>query len=211
MKNIPHSFGKFLYPVTLYLDDLEEIVGILNNPPSAIMIQTDRMQFDNLQELGTLTVEQLFKLSISNDDVSLSMEPNQIWLFAHNDGPIAQGQFEQIRRLVNNRSTIFKRILQRSSVSGIIAGIGIILTFDAVLASNTNKIILGILLISFAVGYGIASFRLNINRYSTIVLARKKDRPSFIKRNKDSIWIAIISAILGGLITVLISKFFGAG
>jgi hypothetical protein len=47
-----------------------------------------------------------------------------------------------------------------------------------------------------------------VERYSTIVLRYRKDAPGFWQRNADHLAVALVSVVLTGIVTVLITWYF---
>jgi len=82
LKKITKAHGERIGPVKLYLDDIEAIVAVFSEVSSETKITTDEYAVESIDQLKQLKREYFNEMHISISDpyVSLSLEPDGIWL-----------------------------------------------------------------------------------------------------------------------------------
>jgi hypothetical protein len=189
-------------PVRLYLDDLQEIVGFLEEPCDRVEIQTGDKVLDSLDELQSLKKEVLHKLKISGwaPYISVDMSPNQIWLYIAEDTPESRGLFEKIKTVLVRCQRPLSGLFHSSSLVGLawpltIWGVVLGLKVDSVFLAS----MFGVLFL-LTIAWAICGFRDWTRRFTAVVPKHRVDSPGFLKRNKDKILLSIISALIGALV-----------
>jgi len=208
MKKKSQSHGEHLRPVKLYLEDVEEIARYMLEASEELKIASHGFELDEVSELSQIKRKYLTDVSLSIRDpyVSLQMSPNGIWLYIMSDDPTSRGVFEKIKALMNKRKRRFARILHNTYISGGVTGIGLVILLQAIRDNQPVLLISAVAVILIGVVWSIYGFNDQFKRFSIIVPAYRTERPGFIERNLDRIAIAVISAIIGAIATVLLTQ-----
>ena len=147
--------------------------------------------------------------SISEPHISLALTPAHIFLYIGKDDPVSRGIFEKIKNVLVQRKRPPAWLLNSFLISGLVTGFSPILLFVGFSKSNLLLIVLGFLTLLVGALWSWYGFQNQFKRYSIIIPKYRIDSPSFLKRNGDRIVLATISAIIGGVITLLFAKGFG--
>jgi hypothetical protein len=204
-------FEKFM-PVTLYLDDLEEIIGYLKNVADNIFIETDEYEYKSLDELLSNTdCETIYDLELASGDqkvniltkITLNLETNRILLYRSDNEERLRGGFEKIKDVLKERERTYLRyLLIPWSVNATLIGLGLfVMKFWFYLPPFVSPIAIFIMLVGCI---GLVWYLVREkNKYSIIVLKRRSNQISFWKRYKDQIWLLVIGAIVGSVVTII--------
>jgi len=203
------SRTEFLKPVTLFRDDLDRIVEILQAASPKISIETDEYVFESVDDLVKTGQKIINNLVITCGDILTSphlmlfLKPHRIELFAREDEPLSRGLFEKIKDILIKRERIYARFLHAGWVLFAFAIalpiLGIWYKNSPLSAFSFLFTLSGILIMTWA-------RRDRFERYSTIFLKKRAEQDSFWDRNKDQVLLAVISAVVGGLITVALTN-----
>jgi len=204
MKRINFPQEEEIKPVILYFDDLERIVEILKELSNNIVIFTDKYELDSLHELQEIHKDTLnwLTLGIAKPQVSVNFRPNGILLYIEEDIPVSRGILEKVKQLLRNCKRKLSWLAMNSWIGATIIG-GSIFFFSS---RSFMGILLGCLMTFLGAillwwGHGVID-----KKWSVIHLKRRIELPSFWKRNKDRIVVAIISITFGSLITLVITN-----
>ena len=203
-----------LPPLTLYLDDVYEISSILLQLSNQVTMRTDEFALDDIKELENIGGDQIHELLIVSrtPDFSIRLMPRDATISTSDDSISGVGAYEKIRRILQSRKR--KYALANSTLTGITWGALIGLLLSALLMS----LLLGwatwesVALAAMASSVIIWLWKSLWGSYCTIVLSLRNRHASFWKRNQDNLKLALISAIAGGLVTVvgeLLLRFLG--
>ncbi|OGW51895.1 MAG: hypothetical protein A2Y81_06770 [Nitrospirae bacterium RBG_13_43_8] len=133
--------------------------------------------------------------------ISVEMEPNQIWLYISEDTPESRGLFEKIKAVLLRWRRRFTWLLHNSFLNGIASTLTMV---GAVLGFRVQSRFLSVLIIALSlvcIFWAVYGFQDRTKRYTVIVSKHRIETPGFVKRNRDSILLAIISALIGALLT----------
>jgi hypothetical protein len=205
MKKLASTVIKKLPPLKLYLDDLERIVELMNSIDCKITILTDEYELENLAELGQLKKKVLHELQINATtpnfhSIALSLTQNSADLsIGGTDKAEMRGVFEQLLSYLQGRKTHLMTLLK--TIISCLVPFGIV--FIAFLTHNSKLAFVPPLALIILTGivtpiWALYSFVGN-NYYSTIFLSLKSDAPSYWERNKEKIWLVIITAVISFL------------
>jgi hypothetical protein len=210
MKKRNQSYSEKLKPVVLYFDDLERIIEILNEISDDVKISTKEYQFENIEEVKKIEGETINSLSFDTHrpGLSLTLEPGGIFLHVFSETPALRGIFEILKQLLHNRRRKFAWLYNDLSMvfGGVLIGGSTWFLFPGISKKNPYLISAGCACIILGVIYWWWSWQVYFRRYSTIFLKRRAELPSFWKDKRDQIILAIISAVIGSLITVVATK-----
>ena len=203
------SYSLDLDPVVLYIDDLEQIVSYFDESSIDVDISTDEYVLDNIQELENISTEILTSMTIKSSSpyISLKLYDNSLQVYISNDDAISRGILEKIKQLLisRRRRTFFIYKTWFHSIYGAFGTLSWLIIITGLAKDNIPAILFGII---FAVIIYLMlkwSKKISFKKYCTIYLKKRIDTPSFWKRNRDQITIAIIAALTGGLVTLLLT------
>jgi hypothetical protein len=185
--------------VTLYRDDLDELLKLLNDYHFDIHISDDEFDYDNLADLQHSKGDRVSKLNVRGFHNTTVLD----FKVSHNTTlNVLNGDeaFLSVRDFLEKRK---RRYLHLISVLVIVLGVATFLV-DAALKTRMRWVF-----IPFIIA-GIAFWILMRNKegaFTRIILTRKHEASSFWKRNKDAIWIVVITAIVTSVMSVLASYF----
>ena len=215
MKKIKKSHRKMIEPVVLYFDDLEKIIEIFKEASNDIEISTDEYELETIKEIKESDKEILNSLSIMIHEpyVSLELKPNEVWLYISEDEPVSRGVFEKIKQLLSSRRQKLYWLAKINWISGgmfygAIAGSSVLFLGPGILEKNIYNILLGCSILILGLILSLWSYNLWMKRHSIIYTKRRIESTSFWNRKKDDIVLAIIFAIVGSIITLLITQLF---
>ncbi|MGA2466707.1 MAG: hypothetical protein ABSH06_20445 [Thermodesulfobacteriota bacterium] len=210
MKKRNQSFSAKLKPVVLYFDDLEKIIEILKEISNDLEISTKDYQFENIEEVKKIERETINSLSFDTHrpGLSLTLEPDGIFLHVFNETPALRGIFEILKQFLHSRRRKFAWLYNPICMvfGGAIIGIATWFLLPGISKKNPYLISVGCACIILGVIYWWWTWQVDFKRYSTIFLKRRAELPSFWKDKRDQIIVAIISAVIGSLITVVATK-----
>ena len=205
MKKIVHSRTEYFKPVVLYLDDLEKIFEIIKEVCKKIIISTSEYEIENLNELKELNKESLNYLKINGQEpwLVLEIDFSNLYLYIHEEDAMSRGIFEKVKQILKDRKRKYSWLSKDNfvgSIGTLLLGILIFSIYIGIKQKNLFYISIGIL--SLLLGFIFTRISLNLG-YNEIYLKRRAESKSFWKRKKDEIIIAIISAMIGSVFTIL--------
>ena len=111
-----------------------------------------------------------------------------------------RGLAAQIEDILSKRKS-YLRFFANPWAPNLFSLICLILIFSLFKELKT-QLYLFLVYILFIVLWGLWGFRIDTRRHSLIYLYDDSSASSFLKRNKDNILISVISALIGGIITL---------
>ena len=184
-------------PMKLYYDDIEEIYNIFKEQKEDIKIEADQYELDKLSEIFTIKKNYFtnLKISIYNPYVSLEFSATSIRLYASDDTPLQRGIFEKLKAcIIKKERFLLSKLLTYKAFF-------IYLFIMSSLSFWNDKYITLTLGIGGMISY-FAVVYYSLKRYSEIIPLKRNEKLNIFQRNKDQIF----SAIVGGLIVLLITK-----
>lgn len=211
MQRKPQSYGEQLKPVRLYIDDLEQIVEVLQEVATDVEISTDEYTLTDIGQLPELKREFFTFLELATREpyISVNLKPNGIWLYIAKDDMVSRGAFEKIKRILVKRKRPFAWLLHNSVMSGLFTGLALnLLGWGFIQGSSVGRV-LGIFALILGVWWSWYGHKDHFTKYSLIIPKHRIDEPNFFKRNADDVVLAIIAALVGSLLTLVIAKLTG--
>ena len=208
MERQPQPLSKNYMPLTLWREDLEELLSILRRRGAKGKIGTGDYVFEDLEELvghfGS-SVQTQFTLSGSHPHyVSLDLSNLSARLYVSGDAPDASGiYFEMDKVLVaRQRRWPFLYWISFLLILGFVpAGLSFLSKYNSWLSADYVAVA------SFAIVLWCAwAWFVRLRRYSVIRLERKGTTKTFFQRTKDQLALAIISALVGALVGIGATK-----
>lgn len=213
MKKLKHGYIEDFKPVVLYLDDLEKIVEILKELSDRIRIFTDEYELDSLDELQKIGQETLNTLiievggsKVSFPDISLNFKPDGISFRVDEDTASTTGVLEKTKEFLNgHKRKLYFLAMLFYWFCFIPIGLSIGFLLGSPFTFIRALIVFAIVLFSLICLRW--SYEAVNKKWSVIHLKRRVDSPSFWKRNKDKITIAIITIIFTTILNWLVFQF----
>lgn len=192
----------------LYIDDLEQIVEVLQELVTDIEISTDEYTLTDIGELSKSNKEYFTFLKLATRDpyISTDLKPDGIWLYIAKDDTVSRGAFEKIKQILVKRKRPFAWLLHNSVIPGLF--IGLALGWGLVQGSFVGRL-LAISALILGVSWFWYGHRDRFEKYSLIIRKHRIEAPNFFKRKADEIVLAIIAAIIGSLLTLVVTKLIG--
>ena len=209
MEKKTKTLSDSLKSVIIYRDDIEKIIEILKTGGGQIEIENRDYKFNSLDELESLKEDFITDLELkqSNPYVSITFSRSQVFLYAEDDTPASFGIFEQIRKYVLCRRRKLAWLTENGILSGACIGASSWFIFFA--NYSLYNLMLALSVLALGVMWSWNSFRGTEKRFSIIYPSlNRKERFGLFYRKKDDIWIAVIAAGFGALITLLLTSFF---
>lgn len=211
MKKKERSIIQVLKPVKLYYNDLVELVNILKEVNPDIRIETDSYTLDNIEELLGMDDELItvLKMSINDPYFSIDFEPDYASIYASDDTFILRGLFEKVKKILMDKRRKLFFLYQNSFFPGLMTGLSMLPLAAGIEENNIYLIISGFILLITSIIFWKKTHTIRFSKYSMIYLSKSIEFPSFWKRRKDDIFLAVISAVIGALLTFLTVTLLG--
>ncbi|MEK6602137.1 MAG: hypothetical protein AABZ09_09675 [Candidatus Binatota bacterium] len=208
---MPKSESTYLPSVHLHLEDLEAIVQIVGEAGAGVTIADKSHEFTSFEEMRQHRGDTITNLKIVGRSPYVSVEFQRWPPFGHHLYTSEQdtrviGAFHRIYEILRKRQSILSKVFPRPLPTIAFFSFWILTSIRvADLQAQSLLSITGYLLfiIFFAGGLG------NSGLLTTISLRRQHEAMSFFARRRDDLLLAIVSAILGGVVTLILSKYFG--
>lgn len=198
-------------PVRLYLDDLERIVDHLQEVSKDIRITAQGYECDNLTELPLLKKPYLTDVEIRSSDpyIADDLKPTSVWLYMSRDDPASRGVFDALRTELHNARRPLTWLIASPFFSGGFAGISVVLLLNWLQYNKLWLTIAGVASVLLAAAWVYVSLQTQLRKFSIIIPKHRSDVPTFWQRNSDKIILALISALIGSLLTIAIKTLSG--
>jgi hypothetical protein len=203
VKKKENSFGEHIPSVSLFRDDLKEVVDIVSR--SGRMKISDRdHEYDSLEELQDQVGNRPPALSIQcySPWVSLTLDRRDfgVWshLYADAEGKL---HFHDIKAILLRRTRWFNWVLNRSLA--VICLLAILLAIVAIPAQQLKNGLAGfrvtawVFVLLFLVGYPVLTFLTRWGFFYRLDLRKRHEAPTFWKENRSKILLAVIAASVG--------------
>lgn len=209
MKKIQDSSkGKVIYGCRFNRDDIESILELFIERKFEIKMTDEEYEYNNLEELIKKRGDKPIKFRIEgkavdnfSNSVSIKFDKMTTWIFlSYGSDDSSKLIFEKILEICKSR----KNLLMGPwiyPILPIIAGYDIGCFIDWVKKNNIYEGLkaTGLLLVLLYFCYVI---------FRNPIILRKKHEGGFWKRNKDTILVAAITALITAIFTVILTKAF---
>lgn len=194
----------------LYFDDLLEIADLLETENDKVQIKLENSshvyefysseEFKNFKEPN---IEQFHDIEVNSNGekiyLNLRLRVFEADIYISEHSSIGRGLLEKVSTIVTNR----KKPLGWLYTNPFFIGIPI---FLVLLMLEKGTYLMSLFVLSLAILWIFCAYKLTFEQYSTLYLKKRNQMPSFFERRKDEIVIAIISATLGALFTLFMTK-----
>lgn len=207
MKRLAQPLSYELGPVRLYQDDVEELSARLRAVTESVEIQAGEFLVEPTDKLSDLGVPVFRELTIrtTKPAVLVILGARGAVITANDDDPSTRGVFEIVKDSLVTRERRFAGLRGHEMASGIILAMGLsaFLWTSVLLAVRITIAFAGLTL---GILMALPMLRGVRGTYSTIIAKPRSEGISFWRRKADDIVLALISAIIGALITLAITK-----
>jgi len=206
--------GKFKashhYSVHFYRDDFVQIINILSEISDQVEISDDDYVYESLDELISqkgLKPKKVF-ISSSSPYVSILLGHRFIWIYSRETDKESLYAYDRIREVLRKRRSILSRVINPGVA---IFFSSVLWLFFILIPADLHKIIAPndwtkasffILLL----GIPALSLFLRTGGFSSFTLIPFHEQNSFFSRQKDDLIKIAIGAIIGALLTLLVSR-----
>lgn len=200
MKKKPSERIKSLMSFMLYRNDIEELLELLNGYGFDVQLSDKKYEYTNLEEIKDTQGDVVRDLTITgtgNGSCRVQLKFSRV-------GSILEVSnhdetFLQMEDLLRPRRRILLTL-----ISGAVA-IPSVLGFAV--AMTSNHLPLAVVFFVLCVSTGLLCMSASGGALSVVYLTPKHQAPSFWKRNKDALWIIVLTAIVTALVSVATSYF----
>ncbi|MCL4199473.1 MAG: hypothetical protein KJZ69_18420 [Phycisphaerales bacterium] len=205
MKTLNPPISKHLPALRLYLDDVQAIFACLEqNCGGRVSITTCNHEIGSPEELQHLAAEYTNDLSIECTEPYLTLE-----LKAHDGRLYVGGSDVQCAGICAKVESLLAHcpkcypVLHPWLAQAII--FGVVVLAPAWLWGRVVQVSelwsWAFTLVALWIAFSI-EFEWRFKHYNTVVFARRKDRPGWLRRNRDQLALAVVSAIAGSIVTL---------
>jgi hypothetical protein len=192
-------------PTTLYLDDLSEIVGVMAQACSHIEIKSGDYKITDASELDVLASRfpsgRFDDVYLQGYDpyISIGLRKHAISAYISEDALEQRGIVSKVRDIINDGKKRNPEWLF-AALSNIAVAVGMWQIISKEYYVGALLVLLSFAIIPISVNYGMKN--------KVVIHSKKRGEvKTFIERKKDDISLAVISALLGGAITYVVTKF----
>jgi hypothetical protein len=211
METKPLSVKNNVNPVTLYFEDLQFLMSLFGSTAkeTTLRISDDQNEYEfssveELDKLKSLHADKFNYLSIIGHQpyLTLNLWPHGGELHISQDTPILRGLMEKAKDRLNLRR---KKLYWIYSLPLPIT-FPIYPLFWGVWKLGDKSFVIGTIIILLSVAWFSLNWYSRFYNYSVIFSKTEKEHPSFFQRKKDEIILVALGAVIGAVITKLISE-----
>ncbi|MBP3125892.1 hypothetical protein [Thalassospira sp. ER-Se-21-Dark] len=217
MKKVEQHESNFFRYVKLYLDEIEEIYDLMKSMSGNVTIQADGFEFDDFdefsQELSRKIVMNKVDISSSDPYMSVTFDKDSVHVYSGRSEDYFHLKMKEI--MGSSKPIIRNEIWKFSSVSIFFLGL-FLMVFSDVLSEQlfdehsfesgeSRLAFIGFVLMPVS---GILLMIRDGLRKVTIIGERRDERTSIVRRNRDNIFVGVISAFVGGGLLLVFQKVF---
>ena len=192
-------------PARLYLADLAEVIAAVQAVCDRVKVDAGQFSIDDpaeLKELAANYPEGKFpELRVQGFDpyVSIEFRTYKVHVYVSNDSMELLGIAGKVRDVVTRRKKADTTLLEHAATS-VPAAMGVWLLLS-------DSPLVGLILFALSLAAIPVSVRVMMRYRVAVHSIEYEQRTSFWLRKKDDIVLVIVSALLGGFVTYLITKF----
>ena len=192
--------------VKLYRDDIEEILDILTTHCEKVIIASYDYEYESLDELKSKRGTDLKQIELKGRSPYVYFHASRgsmgrSWVSADGEGA------ETPYFLISNLLTQHKRKLLRLIFNPILcifyaaSVTTLMLVFRQHFKATASFVVVMLFYSSFLITLLLLAMGTFLGELSIITLKRKHEQSSFWSNNKEKVWLMIIGAIIGGILT----------
>lgn len=194
------------YPVLrLYKSDIENIFNLIKGHSGEVEIIAEGFKLDDFSELNKLNKKQIidFEIRAHNPYFSVDFSKDAVIIYLSDEDDIGQrGLAEKVNEILSQRRSPLRFLASWWIYVPLVI---IYLISINLIENRTTHVIAFFGFISLTILWGYWGYSINEKKHSIIYLYDPSAAPGFFKRNKDSILVAILGAIFGGIVTLIVT------
>lgn len=203
MKKLSQSISVFLFPVQLFIEDMELLEKVYKENCESCTIRTEEYELESIEELKKLDIKTFswVEFNSQNPYISLVISSVHTMIYSSEHDVKSTGIITKLKDILTSRRSPF--IYSVSTWSWIIGGCTIILmflSFQNFILSNTtvSYTVLGLELLSLIVQAFLLKF--GNAKFSVVYLKSKNDKSNFFIEHKN--------LFIAGVITLIVQLLF---
>jgi len=208
MRKTEQSFSISKDGVKLFLDDLCSLAEILGRNEEKVILICNEWELNSINELEHWNKGKIKKIEIKREDpyVSISYENGRVFIFARKDTEESIGYIKLIEDYIKDK-TVFGADSKAVYFTPFIALILLGILGNSLVQYGKIALICVAILMLLSVVLIWWNFALSLNQVNLFTNKYKKNSQSFFARNRDTILVGIITAIISSLATITINKY----
>jgi len=203
MKKLSQSISVFLFPVQLFIEDMELLEKVYKENCESCTIRTEEYELESIEEFKKLDIKTFswVEFNSQNPYISLVISSVHTMIYSSEHDVKSTGIITKLKDILTSRRSPF--IYSVSTWSWIIGGCTIILmflSFQNFILSNTtvSYTVLGLELLSLIVQAFLLKF--GNAKFSVVYLKSKNDKSNFFTEHKN--------LFIAGVITLIVQLLF---
>ena len=206
------SKGRHFPSITIYKDDLQKILEILNEVCERVKISDEEYEYESLEELEHTKGLKPKQISITGISpyVSLDLKQNSIWLYRSDSDQKSVYIYKQIEEILLSKKNLISTLFNKSG--GIISCVILFILFFMPVATLKDwfpNLLSRLSLLIIVILIPIISILARNGNFSLITLRKSHEEKNFFYRNKDDIAKIVIGAVVGSILTWILTRFAG--
>jgi hypothetical protein len=201
---------KHFRPVNLYREHLEHIIDIFSESCGKVEISDDEFEYENLDELKRIRGLRPKKISIRgrDPDVFLDLNRNYIYLHRSTSDQNSIYVYKMVEDILQENKNLLGILFAAPVLIVFVLGFFIVLKFvpSEVLKQWFPSKVSAIAFLLVLLGFPLMSLGTCFGGFSYISLNKKHEEKDFFYRNKEDIIKVCLGAIMGAIVTWLLTK-----
>ena len=182
----------------------------LTQVSQSVSLRTEEYKLDGVDDLPGLGQDRIHRLEIGCRDpyLSVDLEPSRVFVYASDDRPEVRGVFHQLLDFLRTRSAPLPTLRRNTVLPSIllVSSLWFLVPSPAGEArTDVLSISIALLLLVGSIIWIRLCFTNQFKKYSTIVLSSRVEAQSFWVRRRDDILLALISAVIASLLTLVVT------
>jgi hypothetical protein len=194
-------------PSKLYLNDLQEILGLFEDGCKEVTIKTG--EYENIKPTELSELIEKLQSNLFEDIYIVGREPYVtldlrsfgISAYVSESSSIQLGLIAQVKEIINKNRKKFFRV-----IPNLMTGIPMLAGMAAIPYEEWLLVLLGFG-VSFVMIGPVVKYQMS--KTLEVLTIPKQKESSFFKRRKDELIIAVTSAFLGALFSLVLVKYLG--
>ncbi len=205
-----HSRVERVKHVRLFLEELREVAELVSQLELPTLFSTPDFEYRNLDSLVATeqpaSIKNL-KISTENGDLTIDLN-NPVSVLLGRDRPEVLGVIAQVKDVLDKSSSaeMRKTLIGYAIAASVLAAASVAVGFAISLVAGLGAAALGAWLV-FTVPF-LWGFR-DTSSTPTVRLQMRSEAPGFFLRNRDQLLIAVITAVLAVLATLVVTGIVG--
>jgi len=206
MERLDKSQSHYFQPVLVQTKDIKDVLVHLEDR-EGLDIVADDVRYASTMELVQDRVNTRVKrlsLQIQSPYISIELQPNSAWLYTNSSSPEATGLFVTIRQLIRRREAKPRILYNFYWLFAFALTVPYIFYLPILSAYKFLSLYVTLFLAAWMAWAGYV----HIKRYSDIYIDDGVAKPGFYTRNKDTIIVGTVTAVIGAIVGSVLTKVF---